>query len=246
MVLGFLAALSAKPIDGKLLLIKLMQIIEKNSGFFSNEKTHYSFLTPQIAQASRQVASLYNLSDSNLPMRVSEGFSTHELDSLLTDGGYKSHLIALSIWLELEILENSFVHSKPVPSRSMIQTIEKLGGDMTDHQLEFERLQFVAQRLVEVDQSNLFFRWLRLKTANALTLNSAQRLLFELLNMPQFPKGSLPMDCDRSADYVWMRHTEESLTHSPNCNRSYHGVDFLWMTSLLIEDLEALSKEKPL
>ena len=98
-----------------------------------------------------------------------------------------------------------------------------------------QRRAFAAGELYRLDPENLFFEYLYLKTAGALTYASKARLLTRLLAMPQYPVERLPQDCDRQADYLWQRSSAE-YTGKKTCKESFHGVDFLWMAALLSED----------
>jgi hypothetical protein len=72
---------------------------------------------------------------------------------------------------------------------------------------------------------------------NAMNSNLAHKMLEDLLAMPQFPVDQLPTNCDRKADYLWQRKSEEYQPRSSNCHITYNGTDFLWMTALLLEEV---------
>jgi hypothetical protein len=57
----------------------------------------------------------------------------------------------------------------------------------------------------------------------------------------QFPDNRLPMNCDRKADYLWQRNTNEAFEASEECTKSFHGIDFLWMAALLTEQEHTLN-----
>ena len=100
-----------------------------------------------------------------------------------------------------------------------------------------QRWSWLAQRLVDRDAKNLFFRWLRLAAADALSPRARLAMLRELDAMPQFPQDRLPDACDRRADYLWQRSSSEYMAReTKDCVRRFSGVDYLWMASLLIAD----------
>ena len=238
MILGFLMTHLFLPEGGKETFEKFMYLIQNNSGFFGWEKTHYSFLTPQIAHLSRHIARLYSIPFSSMPDLFRQGFSTVEWQSLLVAPGYRTHLIALALWVEIELYERKFSgYSREVYDPWLERQKFWISDYSTDH-LDLARIRFTAQRLVEIDSKNLFFRWLRLKVAGLLTPALSQKMLWELNSMPQFPKGNLPYNCDRKADYLWMRHSIEAKMSSLTCDVEFSGVDYLWITSLILGELQ--------
>lgn len=237
MILGFLMTHLYLPKDGKEVFKEFMSIVNRNGRFFSTDKTHYSFLTPQIALLARHVARLYRIPFSEMPNSFREGFPTSEWSSLVVKPGYRTHLIALSTWIEMEIYEqkNSQNQGFNTPNISIWQQPTELWTAQNER-IDLTRLRFLTQQLVDADSANLFYRWLRLKTAGLLTDQVRYKMLWELIQMKQFPKNSLPMNCDRKADYMWMRASWESRRSKIECSYQFAGVDFLWMAALLLEE----------
>ncbi len=100
-----------------------------------------------------------------------------------------------------------------------------------------DRLNWITYRLFSADPDNLFYRFLYLRSINALTTPARIRMMDALLAMPQFPATRLPTSCDRRADFLWQRDSREYYLQSrePYCQH-FNGVDFLWMAANLIAD----------
>ena len=108
--------------------------------------------------------------------------------------GFASHLVALSIWLELELNNTATKYPISPAHASYIDTLV----DTFDHvSFKSSRLQWQTHKLVMLDPQNMFFRYLRLKSINAMNPNIAHKMLKELLMMTQFPADALPTNCNK-------------------------------------------------
>lgn len=234
MIWGLLIALSQQPEGGKAHLRKLIDRIAKNDGYFSSGPRYVSYLTPNLAKMMRIVALSADIPPDALPPIVREGYSTGELSLIWIKPGFEAHLVGLSIWLELEI-QKRFPHLSGESKAPWFRDFAEVAAWATPENAERQRLQWAATRLVDLDPGNLFYRYLRLRTADALTQKTAATLITELQAMPQFPVGQLPRDCDRRADYLWQREPSEHLGARGRCHAVYNGTDYLWLAGLLVE-----------
>jgi hypothetical protein len=237
MLIGILIGLAQNPADHVQHLRDLLQIVRERDGFFSDGPVYVSYLTPCVAKLVATLAIGAGIKPEELPPLVRRGYSTNEWSMLVIDEGYEAHLVALTAWLELDLAERRGLRWEP--DRFLWQALDEVaapfgnGGKLAD-----QRLDWTTTRLLEIDPSNLFFRYLRLKAAHALTPAVAATLLTELLAMPQFPAHRLPQNCDRHADYMWQRRAHARDTPDGDCTREYHGADFMWMAGLLTDELQ--------
>jgi hypothetical protein len=104
MLVGLLIALSQKPPNYELYLKDLLSYIEKHSGYISHGPFHVSLLTPGLAEIIRLMALASGFKEDTLPPIVQYGFSTLAIDTFVEKRGYTSHLNALVLWLELELV----------------------------------------------------------------------------------------------------------------------------------------------
>ncbi|SMF36435.1 hypothetical protein SAMN06296036_11133 [Pseudobacteriovorax antillogorgiicola] len=229
MIVGLLAALSQRPEDSRLYLQDLMSYVDKTGGYIGSGPFYVSKLSPGLAEIIRHLARREGIADSALPPDIKYGFSTIEFDTFTAGRGYTSHLNALVIWLEMELRAKKSLNKV----RSVTELLDQLLNPFKSHSIEDQRLMWVSHKLVDLDERNLFFRWLQLRSAGALTEKSKAQMLEELLSMDQFPADRLPQNCDRKADYLWQRDSIEYTPHSGECTETFSGVDFLWMVSLL-------------
>ena len=236
MIVGVMIALSQKPERYDQHILALLKTIEENNGYLGNGPVYVSYATPQIALGLRMLSADLQLSQSEIPTHVKNGFSTGELSVQVLERGYASHLVALSIWLELELKNTARKYPINVPHDSYFATLV----DSFDHiSFKRSRLQWQTHKLVMLDPQNMFFRFLRLKSINAMNPNLAHKMLTELLTMPQFPSENLPTNCDKKADYLWQRKSQEYTPRAyANCQTTFNGTDFIWMASLLLEEIQ--------
>lgn len=231
MIMGVMVALRANPENGTPLFRSMLSEIDRNGGFVGDGPFYVSWLSPGIAGLLRMEAERRNVPFQEWPWILKQSFSSIEYDAMFLGEGYVSHLAALGLWLEIE---NSKVSSGFNP-RSLLGSIERFarGDHDLDTAMDSQRRKWIAGRLRSLNGTNLFYEWLDQETFGSLNLESEERLLSKLLSMPQFPRTRLPMECDRSADYLWQRREGESTSSSKACNRTYNGVDFLWMAAVL-------------
>lgn len=234
MVLGILAAFSQDLPDAKPLLQETLKYIKLHKGFFSHGSVDVSFLTPGVAEFFRIYAKAYSIESHETPYNLQYSFSTSEFSALGSSTGYQTHLIALQSWIEMELLSKP-KFSKELWQRNALLPFNAL-GNLTGTRPVDQRISWITEKIYSADPNNLFYKWLRLKSAGALTPQTRKLLLFELANMPQFPRDRLPENCDRSADYLWQRDSAEHFSQADVCTKTFNGVDFIWMAALLLED----------
>ncbi len=236
MIMGLLVALSQKPENQQGHLRLLLAQVAKRDGYFSFGPRYVSYLTPTLARLLRLVATAGDIDPAMLPPVVRDGYSVEELSVAWINPGFEAHLVGLATWLELELLQSE-PGLRAQAGAPLLGGLSDLTTWATGADLEKQRLQWTTSRLVELDPQNLFFRYLRLRAADALTHKTAATMVTELMAMRQFPEGRLPRDCDRSADYLWQRGSWEHHGRR-RCNRIFSGTDYLWMSGLLVEALQ--------
>ena len=235
MILGLFVAFSQDAANTESHLSNLIHSVAEHRGFFSNGTFDVSYLAPGVSEFFRILAE-GNKINKNEITKLPYAFSTSEFSALTTTIGYRSHLVALQLWLEME-LKNSKKYNPYLPVRSPVSYIRGIFENI-EQILEKDRINWISQTLFNQDPDNLFYKFLRLKSADALSRHSKNQLLAELLMMPQFPENRLPENCDRKPDYLWQRPSPEYSTKEPYCTKTYNGVDYLWMAALLLENSE--------
>ncbi len=227
MIFGLVTALSQNPPLAGEHLKSLLGIIEKTDGSIDPGPFYVSRLSPGLGELIKQMSLIQGWQLKNLPGEVRISFSTLEFDAWLSSPGYVSHLIALMLWNELELLQQ----------QRKIRSIAQLFEGIWPIEIAELRLQWAGQKLAEMDPSNLFFLWLKYRSAGALSDRIKGDLLEQLLAMQAFPDHHLPRNCERHADYLWQR-TSREYQPQPNtpCEVTFSGVDFLWMVALLTEE----------
>lgn len=231
MIVGLMAALTQRPEGYREILHELIAYVGDNSGYVGDGPFYVSYLSPGLAEVLRHFARIEGIPEESLPSTIRYGFSTMEFDTYLSRVGFQSHLISMVLWIEMELnrLEASAIKIRGIP-----MPLDRLSRALWGVKVFEERWAWQAQRLVDRDPPNLFFRWLRLKSADALSAKARLTMLRELDSMMQFPEYELPQNCTRKADYLWQRASREyrALKHQ-NCTRRFSGVDYLWMASVL-------------
>lgn len=238
MLTGILIMFSQEPGEYREDLQRLVARIREGDGFFSQGPSYLSYLTPGLGKILRMLLTKDDLRVQDVPAVIRGGYSTNEFSLLWMAPGYEAHLAALSLWLEMELMERRRMLLSNTMTRfesqwgSLVQPFSGVNPFTQKHQ-------WTAYRLVQIDPRNIFFRYLRMRSIGVLNQAVAAKLLRELLSMPQFPIDRLPQSCDRKADYLWQRASVEYDDRDSECARKFHGTDFLWMASLLVEALEA-------
>lgn len=236
MIVGLLAALTQRPEGYREVLLELMDYIAVNFGYVGDGPFYVSYLSPGLAEILRHFARLEGLDSQHLPAVIRYGFSTMELDTYAAQPGFQMHLVALVLWIEQELKQLEAQAQSPVIAmRALPLPLERMTRALWGVKVSQQRWAWLAQRLVDADAKNLFFRWLRLATADALTPRARMALMLELESMPQFPADRLPTSCDRRADYLWQRSSQEYQPQTTDCRYHFSGVDYLWMASLLVD-----------
>jgi hypothetical protein len=235
MLLGLMVAMSQRPSGYRQHLQTLIERVGRYDGYFSTGPAYVSYLTPGVARLLGMLAPESDLPRERLPDIVKNGYSTAELTLYGTGRGYEAHLIALSVWLEMELAHRFGADEKQGLTERWLAPVVR---PFSRSDLHAQRLEWITTKLVEIDRQNLFFRYLRLKAAGAMTPSVAHRLLTELLAMPEFPEDHLPTNCDRRADYLWQRSSREYQATRRSCTAQFSGTDFLWMASLLVESMK--------
>ncbi len=231
MIMGVLVALKANPENGTVLFRTMLSEIDRRGGFVGDGPFYVSWLSPGIAGLLRMEAERRHVPFEEWPWILKQSFSSIEYDAMFLQEGYVSHLAALDLWLEIK-------HSKSREGfnpRSFFGAIERLVTleKSLDTSLDVQRRQWISGRLRALHPENIFYRWLDHETFGTLTNQNQEHLLADLLSMSQFPMTRLPMNCDRRADYLWQRRHAEFSGGTDLCTRTFSGVDFLWMASLL-------------
>lgn len=237
MLLGLLVAFSQEPQGFDTHLRDLIEQVHKSGGFFGSGPVYVSYLTPGIARLMAMLAPAGNLPERELPPILQSSYATHELTLYATRRGYEAHLVALTVWLDMELSARHPRISDRVPS-SVEDAVGRLVRPFASGEVKRQRIEWATHQLAQIDSHNLFFRYLRLRASNALTPQVASALLTELMVMPQFPPDRLPNTCDRRADYLWQRASREFAPSNATpfrCSREFNGSDFLWMAGLLVE-----------
>lgn len=236
MLMGILIVLSQRPLGHEEDLLRLVSRIRDGGGFFSDGPGYVSYLTPGLGKILRMLLRDIDLQGDLIPSSILSGYSTNEVSLLFMSPGYEAHLAGLALWLEMELgAQEDIGRGTDFVNRAvglMLSYFWSTNPFAQSHK-------WVALRLVQVDPKNLFFRYLWFRSIGALNARVASRLLSELLQMPQFPQDRLPSSCDRTADFMWQRGSHEYSEIDTSCERRFHGTDFLWMASLLIEVLES-------
>ena len=222
MIIGLLAALTRSPPEHQKLLKSIIENARANHGFIDDGPIDVSYLTPGsmmlLNHVAKQAGVVVKPGKSLIPL----SFPTLMFDLAFVERGFSAHLSALTIWIELELKDKRIKGTTPSSVFSQ------------DHLLDW-----YAQKLVEVDPQNLFFRWLKLKTAGALSSTTRLAMLDELMHMEQFPPDTLPQSCNRKADYLWQRDSAEyQPVEHIQCTKLFAGIDFMWMVALLVDDAQ--------
>ena len=233
MLVGLLIALAQHPPNAETHLKSLLKRVGDHNGYFSTGPIYVSYLTPGLARFLAMLAPGARVSDQDLPDIVRDGYSTAELEVMVVDEGYEAHLGGLSAWLEMELAKETSTEDRR--GSWPVAAVDEAVKPFASPTLEAQRLEWITDRLMQVDGTNLFFRYLRLRAAGALTPAVRERLLGDLLSRSQFPADRLPEDCDRKADYLWQRNRWHRWHHPVDCSVEYSGVDYLWMTALLLD-----------
>lgn len=237
MILGVLAAFSQDPPRVREHLIQLLAYLAKTDGYISQGgRFDISYMLPGVGEILRLYAKGHRVLDYTLPPSVSLGFSTIEFAAMVPSPGYRSHLIALTSWIEMELAGNARYAPYSGDVRTAVSQLSAIASPFTHQELAHQRLAWVSGRLFQDDPNNLFFRWLRLRSVNAITPLTRHFMIHQLMRMPQFPAMRLPRDCDRRADYLWQRASWEYYVQKKTCEKTFNGVDFLWMAALLLDD----------
>ncbi len=229
MTLGLLVSLSQNPPDAAHILEVTRGDVHRFDGYISNGPFYLSFFSPGFRAAFDEMALVIGQPSSGLAM----SFWTTEFDAWTANGDYRSHLVALTIWLEYEIERMAKWEHR---SGSMIDFIAPLVDPLAEVNVRNFRLTWSAQSLLRTDPDNLFFQWLALRSIGALTPDRRVALAKRLLAMPAFPEMRLPANCDRRADYVWQRPSGQSRERRHPCTEAFAGTDFLWMSAMLLEN----------
>lgn len=231
MLLGVILAILHGPIEeAKPLFVELMQSIDQRGGYIANGPFYISLVTPGILEMMRRISIVFSVSSELIPERFQYGFSTVEWSTLSNPEGYRTHLIALQIWIEI-FLKEEMPYNIDGEQRSFLSSFDDVFTYYRD--LHSQRLIWSLQNLVVRNSNNLFFKWLYLKANSATSPGLRHQIISELLKMTQFPNRRLPNHCDRKADYLWQRE-ESEYKKGLDCTLRWAGVDFLWMASLLI------------
>jgi hypothetical protein len=235
MIVGLMAALSQEPLGHTEAFARLMDIVARTGGSVDDGPFYVSRLSPGLGELLRQMALVRGYPAKGLPAALKVGFSTVEFDTLIVEPGFRAHLNGLTLWIELELASRY----PGLEFRSVSAALDNVSPDL-GFAFQSQRRVFAAHELFHLDPDNIFFEYLLLRTAGALTWANRARLLDRLLTMSAFPLDHLPRDCDRRADYLWQRASRE-YSGTSKCHEQFAGVDFLWMTALLTQEPERIT-----
>jgi hypothetical protein len=232
-ILGLLVTLSQQPEGYQATLEQLFLKLKEEKGYFSHGSPSVSYMTPGLADIFRRFARIDEHPYHSMPEAIRRSFSTLELSVQFAKRGYRTHLSAMQIWLEMEL---SNKHPRLPMPRTILEESSFAFDPFVPRRLESQRIEYVTQSLVEREPENMFYRYLRFKSARAINPAVRYKMMAELLAMPQFPDNRLPADCDRKADYLWQRDGSEYKSNYHKCTVVFSGVDFLWMAGLLLDN----------
>ncbi len=237
MVVGLLAALLQQPPRHEQHLVRLVDYIDTRRGFVGDGPFYISWLTPGVAEIIRQMALHLQVPGARSQF-LNWGFSTAEFSLPLMRRGYETHLVAMSLWLELEMYDDEQARRDGGVGRTrgIIDRARHILNFFTVEDVVKQRHEWIAQKLADLDSDNMFFVWLRWRAAGIDSVGVREAMLRELLSMQQFPALRLPANCDRRADYLWQRDSDGYKRQAPECTAYYTGVDFMWLVALLLEN----------
>ena len=236
MILGVLVAFQVRGAHGPTWTDFIRATYQQN-GFIGSGRPDVSLLTPGVGYLIQRLDSGQGSLDER-SLVIEHGFSSVEFDSLYLQRGYRAHLFALRLWLEMELTSAD-------RSATVAGFLDSVFGIAEDRFFEDQRLQFAAGNLFELDPKNLFFELLWLRSQGRLSDARRLDLMTRLLAMPQFPIDRLPQNCDRAADYLWQRDSDEFVpkTRREPCHEQFSGVDFLWLAALLVSETDREIRE---
>jgi hypothetical protein len=217
MFLGVLSMLTQEERGWESELKGIVQYLNSHSGYIDSGPIYLSFITPSLKSSLDDLLMIIGQKPTQF---LSTSFSTLEWEALYIPKGYESHLLALHLWLNMEIEKLYKKRSLQYPHTSVF----------------FDKNIWIAFELYSHNLNNLFFKWVFLKKLGVMNEHSRDHMLEQLLSMEQFPKNRLPWNCDRKADYLWQRIDDEYFTKNPTCSIEFSGVDYLWMLALLWEE----------
>lgn len=235
MLMGVMIALDASPPNARGVLLDLLREINYRRGSFSDGPFFVSYLSPGPAGLLRNYAESYKIPYKMWPWVLKQSFSSVEYDTMFLKPGFESHLAALGLWLEHKFLKQETGFNP----RSLLGQVDRFLTNQPAHQtpdLDIQRMRWVANTIAQESPRNLFFTILQLDIEGQLSDRMKSQFMAELLEMPQFPSDRLPSDCDKDADYLWQRRTEEYDAKTSKCRITYSGVDYLWVAGLLAGD----------
>lgn len=227
MIMGLLIALNEDQTPKREEHLKnLLIYVGNNHGYIGDGPFYLSMAGTGLLDLMRLSALSSGVEAKDIPPIFDLGYSDKELTASFTEKGYRSHLLALSLFLEMQLRksdqETRYIGTMIGQSQPAVRSL---------------RIQWLADELLQKDPENMFFRWLRFKSAGAMTLEVRKLMLSELLNATSFPENRSPRECDRSADYLWQRSASEyGPQKTGNCGKFFNGIDFIWMASLLLSD----------
>jgi hypothetical protein len=231
MILGLMAAFSQNPPGSTDAIDLTRSDLWRFSGYISRGPFYVSFMSPGLRAAFDEIAHYQGQQGSQLGM----SFWTTEFDALTTTGDYRSHLVALTLWLEMEIARQKAPGSRP--SANVVDPLSTVIDPLIPGQLRELRQAWTARSLYIAEPENLFFRWLAWRTSgDTLSVQKRRAMAAQLMAMTAFPDDRLPADCDRRADYVWQRPGVQALEKRRECSITFSGTDFLWMAALLLDE----------
>ena len=239
MFLGIMLLTNEDHPDSDKLLDNLTEIIDLNNGFFSFKHRLVSYLSPGLAKTYGKVLKNRNLKNSFV---ADKGFSTYFIEKPFLERDYRTHLLALHIFIEISLYEK---FQEPIESW----------------------VEDASNKIYELDKDNQFYKFLKFKTMYLKGLidydnfkSRLEEIKYFLLKSRYFPSDTSPSYCTRGSDYLWQRTSDEwpkirtelekldsHKVHIDDdktlltkdglyCSDIYwHGVDYMFLLSLVLE-----------
>ena len=158
MVLGILAAFTQNPTNKRKILQQMISFISESRGFISHGRIDVSYLLPGVAELVRIFADGNRLFSYSYPANLNYSFSTIEIGAVFPVLGYRSHLIALSVWIEIELSQHDKYSGILDDGRNMVTHLAPIVNPFALTDVRHQRLGWISYQLFKMDPDNLFFR----------------------------------------------------------------------------------------
>ena len=211
MIDGLLVLAATDPVGNAATLHATALYIQSNWGFIASSISPTSLMSPNQGYRMRSIAAVAGIPSDDLPLVARFGEAIENYLTVLPKKGYRRHLVAMSLLQDLILWRRHDV----LPPIFAAAT---------------------AIRLERDNPENLLFSYLSRSFRNGgePTRAELREIGARLLSMPQFPAdGSLPTDCQRSANYLWQKDANEYVPDTVKCIETFAGIDFIWLASMI-------------